>query len=68
MLSKCKWNGDPRPYKKDGPLPKGDPRDKINSHIRSRAKEDIQAEIRDWNTHPTLDELEQMEFWDRELA
>jgi hypothetical protein len=46
MLSKCKWNGDPRPFKKDGPLPKGDPRDKINSHIRSQAKREIQRELR----------------------
>ena len=41
-----KWNGDNKPIKGQGPLPKGDPRDKINAHNRSLAKREIREELR----------------------
>jgi hypothetical protein len=40
-----KWNGDNKPIKGQDPLPKGDPRDKINAHNRSLAKKEIREEL-----------------------
>ncbi len=40
-----KWNGDSRPSRTKGPVPKGDPRDKINRHNRASAKEEIRKSL-----------------------
>jgi hypothetical protein len=46
MNTPRKWNGDNRPFLKKGPIPKGDPRDKINAHNRAESKREIRQELR----------------------
>ena len=60
MLTPRKWNGDNRPFLKKGPIPKGDPRDKINAHIRAESKREIRSELQKLE----LERIEIEEEWD----
>jgi hypothetical protein len=61
-----KWNGDNKPSKSVGPHPKGDPRDKINAHNRSLAKQQIRDELQKLELGKIYDEIEYLSFFDHE--
>jgi hypothetical protein len=62
-----KWNGDNKPIRGQGPLPKGDPRSKINAHNRSQSKQEIREEMRKLELDKINDEIEYLSFFDREI-
>ena len=68
MLQARKWNGDSRPSRTKGPIPKGDPRDKINSHNRAQSKQEIQEALKQMELDKEVEMEEFLSFFDRELV